>query len=82
VYRDMIIKVVTLLDSSFKELKGHDGTVRCLSFDPKGELLASAAEDGYVRMWSLSSGEVVEEVSVMETARGGADVYVTQCDGP
>eukprot|EP00730_Choanoeca_flexa_P003859 TRINITY_DN11524_c0_g2_i2.p1 TRINITY_DN11524_c0_g2~~TRINITY_DN11524_c0_g2_i2.p1 ORF type:complete len:1032 (+),score=334.37 TRINITY_DN11524_c0_g2_i2:48-3098(+) len=71
---DMTIKVVTLLDSSFKELKGHDGTVRCLSFDPKGELLASSAEDGYVRMWNLASGEVVEEVSVMEAARGGAEV--------
>ena len=36
-------------------LSGHQGSVRALCYTAEGHRLASASEDGTVRVWDLSS---------------------------
>ena len=105
----MVIKLITVTDMSFKEFKGHEGTIRSLAIDPRMDRLVlvlrkrggkqgegggvnntppqprhvltrpvgwpqvSAAEDGYLRLWNLQTGEVIEEISVFPSVQGGAD---------
>ena len=38
---DGAVRVLTLLDSAVRELKGHQSAVRCLTYDPSGDLIAS-----------------------------------------
>eukprot|EP00897_Mesotaenium_endlicherianum_P007447 jgi/Mesen1/6730/ME000344S06015 len=53
------IKLISTVDSSIiRVLKGHDGAVLSLAFDPKNEFLASADADGTVIYWEISSGRV------------------------
>ncbi|EGD80564.1 hypothetical protein PTSG_01156 [Salpingoeca rosetta] len=70
---DMVIKIVTLVDMSVRELHGSEGTVRSLCFDPQMELLASAGEDGYLRLWTIATGKIAHELYVLPNIRGGAD---------
>ena len=54
------IKLISTIDSSIaRVLKGHNGPVTSLSFDPKNEFLASADSDGTVIYWQLSTGKIV-----------------------
>lgn len=54
------IKLIATVDSSISRvLKGHNGSVTCLSFDPKNEFLASIDGFGTVIYWELSSGKSV-----------------------
>ncbi|XP_020587260.1 WD repeat and HMG-box DNA-binding protein 1 [Phalaenopsis equestris] len=54
------IKMIATIDSSISRvLKGHNGSVIGLSFDPKNEFLASIDGFGTVRYWELSSGKTV-----------------------
>ncbi|WP_039534388.1 protein kinase [Ruegeria sp. ANG-R] len=39
------------------ELVGHSGGIRDIAFSPDGDLLVSAATDGDVRLWSVSSSK-------------------------
>lgn len=37
-------------------LRGHRGSVRCLSYSPEGRYLATGSEDKTVRLWDLAAG--------------------------
>lgn len=48
------IKLVNLVDNTqVTVFKGHQGAVRSLAFDPRGDYFASTGADGTVRIWSL-----------------------------
>jgi WD40 repeat protein len=52
-----------------RELTGHRGTCYSVSFTPDGGLLASASNDGFVRLWDTKSWACVGEM------RNGTTVY-------
>ena len=43
----------------FRTLKGHRTSVRSVVFDPKGQWLASGSSDRTVKLWEMSSGELI-----------------------
>jgi WD40 repeat protein len=42
-----------------RTLEGHQGGVRSVAFDPKGETLASGSLDGTVKLWEVRSGKLL-----------------------
>ncbi len=61
VYRDdnLIHLWDTASGREINVLRGHTSTINDLAFSPKGDLLASASNDGSVRLWEMSSGHEV-----------------------
>ena len=51
------IRVFTAGGALLHALPGHEGTVRALAFTHRGDVLASAADDGSMRFWDLRRGE-------------------------
>ncbi len=41
-------------NTTFQRLRGHAGKVRAAVFHPQGEWLASAGDDGFIILWTLS----------------------------
>ncbi|ORY15540.1 ribosome biogenesis protein ERB1 [Clohesyomyces aquaticus] len=46
--------------------RGHDGRVRSVSVDPQGIFLASGGDDGYARIWELSTGRQLWNVKLSD----------------
>jgi chromosome transmission fidelity protein 4 len=64
------IKVVSMLNMSHRTFRGHEGAVRSLSYDPDGDLLASASSDGTVKIWTIEGETCTQSLSVLP--RGAA----------
>ena len=47
-------------------LRGHTELVRCVRFSPDGAILASGADDGTVRIWSVSTGKLIAQLGAFE----------------
>ncbi len=57
---DGIIKVILMLDPKQAQyLKGHEGAVRYITYDPQDKYLASVGCDGTIRIWNTSTAEEV-----------------------
>ena len=47
----------------------HDAKVNAVSFTPDGNYLASASEDGSLRIWDYTNGQVVSQLKLEKPAR-------------
>jgi len=61
VTRDWDVRLWTLhpdpRDASWVDLGRHGGNVNCATFSPDGLYIASASDDGTIRIWSAGSGQ-------------------------
>jgi hypothetical protein len=65
---------VNLVDNTqVTVFKGHQGAVRSLAFDPRGDYFASTGADGTVRIWSL--GDCAEAKCLPILPKGEPERY-------
>ena len=55
----------------------HGAPVVTAAFDATGERLATVAEDGFVRLWRVNDGSVVDTIGGLPPATGGGPVATT-----
>ena len=53
-----------------RSLPGHDGKVTGAEFSPDGSILATTGEDGRLKIWDLSSYDLIRNVKGAGVARG------------
>merc|ERR1712000_699327 len=64
---DNLVKVWSLTDfRCLHTLRGHTGFISSVTVSPDGSLCASASKDGTARLWDLSRGENMYELSCDE----------------
>ncbi|KAI1895287.1 hypothetical protein AGOR_G00104740 [Albula goreensis] len=64
---DFMVKVVEVSDSSQqKTLRGHDGPVLSVAFDPKDEFLGSSSCDGTVAVWKIEDQVQVSNWKILQ----------------
>jgi WD40 repeat protein len=75
-------------DTPLHTLRGHQGTLRKVRFSPNGDLVASGADDGTVRLWETATGREVrvlgpqaERVVSLGFHPGGQRIGVTLSGG-
>jgi WD40 repeat protein len=58
-----------------QELDGHKGPVRCITFAPRGDLLASGADDKTIRLWdfAIDHSPAAETTTEARPSTSGAD---------
>ncbi|XP_039757078.1 ribosome biogenesis protein BOP1 homolog [Pararge aegeria] len=53
-------------------LRGHGALVRSVDFDPSGQYIVSASDDGTVKVWETSSGRCLRTLALGEAVRAAA----------
>ncbi|XP_071465710.1 apoptotic protease-activating factor 1 isoform X1 [Marmota flaviventris] len=60
------------LPSPLHELKGHNGCVRCSAFSVDSSLLATGDDNGEIRIWNVSNGELLHLCAPVSVEEGAA----------
>ncbi|XP_012874455.1 PREDICTED: apoptotic protease-activating factor 1 [Dipodomys ordii] len=71
--------------SPLHELKGHDACVRCSTFSVDSTLLATGDDNGEIRIWNVSNGELLHlcaPISVEEAAATHGGWVTDLCFSP
>ncbi|DAA29706.1 TPA: apoptotic peptidase activating factor 1 isoform 4 [Bos taurus] len=58
--------------SPLHELRGHKGCVRCSSFSVNNTLLATGDDNGEIRIWNVSNGELLHLCAPISVEEGAA----------
>ncbi|KAH0500147.1 Apoptotic protease-activating factor 1 [Microtus ochrogaster] len=58
--------------SPLHDLEGHTGCVRCSAFSPDGILLATGDDNGEIRIWNVSDGQLLHLCAPISVEEGTA----------
>lgn len=71
-YADSVVRLIDVYSSTvLTEYKGHQGAVFAVALSPDEMHIASASEDGTVRVWNLASGQTELIIPNRNGERGG-----------